>query len=87
MLRTGDGIGEACSLNVLGKNNSKTLGKVEFNVAVEEPGSGVVGGEANGNPIGGAANVDDVTNRGIVVVVDGRPRATNDGERVLGWRN
>ena len=52
------------------------------NMAVQEPGARIVGGEPNGDVVSVGSNVDNVTTDGVVIVVGVRTRAPHNSERV-----
>lgn len=81
---TGHGVGKGNAGYVLCEDNGETLCEMKLDVAVEEPRSGVIGGEANRDfVIRTNANVDDVANNRIVVVVHIRVCAANDTKGML----
>ena len=52
-------------------------------MTVEEPRTGVVGAETDGDVVAGGANADDVTLNGVHIVVGVTSSGANDIERVL----
>ena len=70
-------------IDVLGEDNGEAGIEVIVDVAVEEPGTGVVGAEADGNVIAGGAGADDVALGGVDVVVSVAAGGADDPEFVL----
>lgn len=56
-------------------------------VAVKEPGSGVISGETDSNVVGASTSVDDVTNDRVNIVVSGLTSTADHVEIVLGEVN
>ena len=83
--RLGHGVRCARVGRVLGQDDGEAGLEVEVDVAVEEPRARVVRLEADRHVVArrGRAGRDDVSPDGVVVVVDGRAGAADDGEGVL----
>ena len=56
--------------------------KMPVDMAMQEPGTGIVGLESDGNVVTSGTDVDDITTRGVGVVVDVGASAANDIEDV-----
>ena len=70
-------------VDILSEDDRKTGVKVVIDVAVEEPGAGVVGAEADGDVVAGGAGADDIALDGVDVVVGVAAGAAHDPELVL----
>lgn len=54
-----------------------------INMAVEEPRTGIVGGEAEGDVIAGRTDRNNISSNGIVIVVSRASSASYNGKGVL----
>ena len=79
---TRSGVSSVGLVDTLSKDNSEAGFQMPVDVAVEEPGSGVVSGETDGNVVTSGTDVDDITTRGVGVVVGVGASAANDIEDV-----
>ena len=70
-------------VDILSEDDRKTGVKVVIDVAVEEPGTGVVGAEADGDVVAGGAGANDVTLSRVDEVVGVAAGAAHDPELVL----
>ena len=81
---TRSGVGGVGLVDTLSENNSETGFQMPVDVAVEEPGSGVVSGETDGNIVASATSVDNITND-RVNVVGSSLTGTADNVEVVLW--
>ena len=80
---TRSGVGGVGLVDTLSENNSETGFQMPVDVAVEEPGSGVVSGETDGNIVASATSVDNITNDRVNVVGSSLTGTANNVEVVL----
>ena len=80
---TRSGVSSVGLVDTLSKDNSEAGFQMPVDVAVEEPGSGVVSGETDGNIVASATSVDNITNDGIDVVGSSLTSTANNVEVVL----
>ena len=80
---TRSGVSSVGLVDTFSKDNSEAGFQMPVDVAVEEPGSGVVGGETDGNIVASTTSVDNITNDGIDVVGSSLTSTANNVEVVL----
>lgn len=66
--------------SIFGEDDSETGFKMEIDMAVEEPRTGVVSLEPNGDVITSTTSTDDIANNGVVEVINGASCTTNDSK-------